>query len=210
MALIIKRLKENFPGFVAERGDPFLTLVRTVLSQNTSSKNAEAAFRRLVERFRTPHELAAADLREIMRLVKPSGMYRSKSRSLKLLSGQILERYGGDLGAVMRMPYPRARLELMSLPGVGHKTADVVLAFAGGRDVLPVDTHVFRLSRRLGFAGEKDGYEEVRRKLEDVTPRGKRVLAHLLLIQLGRTVCRARNPRHRECPILDLCPTAQA
>ncbi|MEM2875195.1 MAG: endonuclease III [Candidatus Hadarchaeales archaeon] len=210
MLEILRRLESTLSAPSERSGNAFLTLVRTVLSQNTTSRNADLAFRRLVGRLTTPEELASADVREIARLIRPSGMYRIKSKNLRLMSRALLERYGGDLRRVLRMPYPDAKRELKSLPGVGQKTADVVLAFAGGRDVFPVDTHVFRLSRRLGFAGEKDGYEDVRRKLESVTPRGKRVMAHLLFIQLGRRICRARNPRHDECPVRDLCPSAPA
>lgn len=206
--MILKRLESFFPPFAERRGDGFPVLVRTVLSQNTNSRNADIAFRRLVERFSTPEELASAEVREIARLIRPSGLYRVKAKNLKEMSRALLERYGGDVGRILRMPYHDAKRELKSLPGVGQKTADVVLAFAGGMDVFPVDTHVFRLSRRLGFAGEDDGYEEVKGKLEMVTPRGKRVVAHILLIQLGRQICRARNPRHDECPIRDLCPSA--
>jgi len=210
MSLILNRLERLFTGFKFRSEDPFLVLVRTVLSQNTSSRNVDIAFRRLVRRFRTPRDLAYADEREIARLIKPSGMHKLKSRHLKRMSAVILKKYRGDVSRIIRMPYQRSKLELMSLPGVGQKTADVVLAFSGGRDVFPVDTHVFRLSKRLGFADQKDGYDEVKKKLEQATPRGKRVLAHLLLIQLGRSVCRARNPKHRDCPIRDLCPSYSA
>ncbi|MEM2878645.1 MAG: endonuclease III [Candidatus Hadarchaeales archaeon] len=206
--LILKRLNLALHLFEASGGSPFQILVETVLSQNTTSKNAARAYVRLMSRFRTPEDLARAKLSDIMRLIMPSGMYRSKSKHLKRMSRMIVEKYGGDLKKVLRMPYPLAREELTSLPGVGKKTADVVLAFAAGRDVLPVDTHVFRVSKRLGFAAENDGYEEVKEKLERITPEGKRRLAHVLLIQLGRTYCRARKPDHERCPVRDLCPSA--
>jgi endonuclease-3 len=99
-----------------------------------------------------------------------------------------------------------ARQELLSLPGVGYKTADVLLVFAAERDVLPVDTHIFRISKRLGIAPPKAGYEEVRLRLEEFTPSGRRGEAHMLLIQHGRRYCRARDPLCGQCPVSDLCP----
>jgi endonuclease-3 len=104
------------------------------------------------------------------------------------------------------MPLEDARQELLSLPGVGYKTADVLLVFAGERDVLPVDTHIFRIAKRLNIAPPKAGYEEVRLRLEELIPRGRRGEAHMLLIQHGRRYCRAQNPLCEKCPINYLCP----
>ncbi|MGQ9479544.1 MAG: endonuclease III domain-containing protein, partial [Thermoproteota archaeon] len=98
-----------------------------------------------------------------------------------------------------------ARNELMSLPGVGPKTADVMLLFAGGKPTFPIDTHVFRVSRRLGAIGDKDGYEEARRKLMEVFPSGAYLKTHLLLIEHGRRVCRARKPLCKSCVLLEYC-----
>jgi len=206
MAKIINRLGREFKPWHHFTKDPFLLLVSTVLSQNTNWRNTKIAYDRLTSKFRTPKKLATADEREIEELIRPAGLYRVKSGRLKEISRAVLERYGNGLDRVLRMPYKKARAELMSLPGVGRKTADVVLAFGGGMDVLPVDTHVFRISKRLGFASPEDDHERVKLKLEMVTPAGKRGRAHMFLIQLGRRYCRARNPLHHRCPINDLCP----
>jgi endonuclease-3 len=206
MTEILKRLEEEFEPWTRYTEDPFLLLVGTLLSQNTNWRNTRTAYARLTARFRTPEQLASADLLEIQRLIRPAGLHRQKSRRLREISRLVLEKYGGDLHAVLGRPTGEARRELLSLPGVGHKTADVVLAFGAGRDVLPVDTHVFRIAKRLGFALSKDDHEQVRMKLERVTPEGMRAVAHMFLIQLGRRYCRARNPLHQECPIRDLCP----
>lgn len=203
---ILDRLGAEFEPWRHYTDDPFLLLVGTVLSQNTNWRNTRTAYDRLTAKFRTPRRLAMADEREIRELIRPAGLFRMKSKHLKEISRVISEKYGGNLSSVLRMPPEKARRELLSLPGVGYKSADVVLAFGAGRDVLPVDTHVFRIAKRLGFASVNDDHEQVRLKLEKVTPVGRRGHAHMFLIQLGRRYCRARNPLHEICPINDLCP----
>lgn len=190
--------------------DPFSVLVATVLSQNTSDRNTRIAFDRLISRFNTFERLAKADVRAIQKLIKPAGLYRAKSRHLKELARIIIAKYGGDLRKVLRKPPAEARRELLELPGVGYKTADCLLFFSAKRDVIPVDTHVARLAKRLGFAAAGDGPELVREKLMNVVPEGRRGEAHMLLIQHGRRYCRARNPLCEICPIEALCPKLSA
>lgn len=206
MTAILNRLNKVFNPWHLSNEDPFLLLVRTVLSQNTNDRNSFAAFSKLTSKFKTPEQLAKAKLKEIEELIKIGGLYQEKAKRLKEISRQILKKYAGDINPVLEKPVEEARQELLSLPGVGPKTADILLAFGAGCDILPVDTHVFRVSKRLGFAGDKDGYEKVKMKLELVTPPRRRIEAHMLLIQLGRKFCRARNPIHGKCPINQLCP----
>jgi endonuclease-3 len=206
MVAILNRLRAEFELWRRYTNDPFLLLVGTVLSQNTNWRNTRAAYNRLIAKFRTPEQLARSEVREIQKLIKPAGLYRMKSKHLKELARIVLERYHGDLSTLLRKPPEEARQELLSLPGIGYKTADVLLVFGAGRDVLPIDTHIFRVSKRLGFAPPKANYEEVRSKLEELTPSGRRGEAHMLLIQHGRRYCLARNPLCDECPINDLCP----
>lgn len=206
MVKILNRLSTEFETWRRYTEDPFLLLVGTVLSQNTNWRNTRTAYNRLVMKFKTPQQLAEADVREVQRLIRPAGLYKIKSKRLKVIAQIVLDRYGGDLNSVLQMLPKKARCELLSIPGVGYKTADVVLVFAGGRDVLPIDTHIFRISKRLGFAPPNADYEEVRRSLEELIPRGRRGEAHILLIQHGRRYCRAPSPLCRECPINDLCP----
>lgn len=206
MTEILNRLGAEFKLWRRYTNDPFLLLVGTVLSQNTNWRNTRVAYNQLTAKFKTPEQLAGADAREIRRLIKPAGLHQMKSRRLKQLARIICERHGGDLGSVLRMSLEEARRELLSLPGVGYKTADVLLVFAAERDVLPVDTHIFRISRRLGIAPPEASYEEVRLRLEELTPSGRRGEAHMLLIQHGRHYCRAHNPLCGQCPIGDLCP----
>lgn len=185
-----------------------MILVGTVLSQNTNWRNTRRAFANFASKFRTPAQLAKAHLREIEKLIRPAGLYRAKARNLRKMARIIQEKYGGDLGGILRKPPDDARRELLEFPGAGHKTADCVLLFAGGRDVLPVDVHVARTARRLGFALLRDGPERVKEKLEPLVPRGRRGEAHLLLIELGRRYCRANEPLCDKCPVNDLCPKA--
>lgn len=206
MRMILNRLGTEFELWRRYTDDPFLLLVGTVLSQNTNWRNTRAAYNRLIAKFRTPEQLARAEVREIQKLIKPAGLYRMKSRHLNELARIVLEQYHGDLSTLLRKPPEEARRELLSLPGIGYKTADVLLVFGAGRDVLPIDTHIFRISKRLGFAPHKANYEEVKSDLEELTPSGRRGEAHVLLIQHGRHYCLARNPLCSKCPINDLCP----
>lgn len=206
MQEILDRLSSEFQLSWPTGRDPFLTLVATVLSQNTNSKNAEKAFRELASKFSSPADLSEADLGEIQEMIKPAGIYRVKSKKLRELARLVQRKHDGSLKDLLARPLEEARKELLSMPGVGPKTADCVLLFAGDRDVLPVDTHVARTAKRLGFAKSKDDPEKVKEKLERLLSRGQRGPAHLLLIELGRTYCRAINPRCDDCPIEDLCP----
>ncbi len=206
MEKILDRLGAEFKPWPKNRDSKFLLLVRVVLSQNTNDRNSFAAFDRLVSKFRTPEQIANADSREIENLIRVGGLYKEKAKRLKEISKVVLEKYGGNINSILRKPTEEAREELLKLPGVGFKTADVVLAFGAERDVFPVDTHVFRLSKRLGFAKKNDDYEDVKEELEKMTPQGRRMAGHVLFIQLGRAYCRARNPAHPDCPIKSLCP----
>jgi len=203
---ILKSLGSEFKPWRRFTDDPFLALVSTVLSQNTNWRNTKTAYECLTSKFRTPRQIAGADEREIQKLIRPAGLHRIKSKRLRELARAICERYGGNIGHVLKKPLAEARQELLSLPGVGYKTADVVLAFSAGRDVLPVDTHIFRISKRLGFAAPKDNHEKVRIKIEALVPVGRRGEAHMLLIQHGRRYCRAIRPLCVECPVSNYCP----
>lgn len=202
---IIERLNSKFDIEVPVDQDPFLTLVRTVLSQNTNRKNTDRAFKRLTSKYSTPSDIIEADLEEIEELIRPGGLYRSKARRLKELARLIYEDWEGDLGKILKRPPHEARESLLEMPGVGPKTADCVLLFAGNRDVLPVDTHVSRTADRLGFVEMGESPEKVKEKLEPLIPEGERGNVHIFLIELGRRYCKASNPLCEECPITDLC-----
>jgi endonuclease-3 len=190
--------------------EPFKTLIRTVLSQATNDRNRDRAYANLAKKYKIgPKELAEADIEEIQEAIRVGGLFRNKALKIKELSQTILERFHGSLDFVHSEPLEKSRELLMSIPGVGPKTADVVLLFTANKPTIPVDTHVNRVSRRLALAPIKSNYEDIRKALESLyTPRNYLTI-HLLLISLGRKYCRARNPLHTPCPVNSLCPTAQ-
>ncbi len=209
---ILVILRENYPipDWTSSKTEPFQTLIRTVLSQATNDRNRDRAYKNLVEKYEiTPKALAATNVREVEAAIRVGGLYRNKSRKIKELSKVVLERFGGSLDFVYSEPLEKARSLLMDIPAVGPKTADVVLLFAAKKPTVPVDTHVNRVSRRLGLAHLKGDYEEIRKALESHYSSKDYLAIHLLLISLGRSNCRARNPSHSFCPVRSLCPTAQ-
>lgn len=189
------------------RGDPFRVLVATILSQNTSERNTFLAFERLDKAIGvTPLRILEAGEERIKELVAVAGLQDQKARAIVEVSRLVQERYGGDLRRLLSLGEEAVRRELGSVRGVGDKTIDVLLAFSGF-PVLPVDTHVRRVARRLGLA-RSSSYRGIREELHRVFGERARLEAHLLLIKLGREVCRARNPLCSRCPLRGLCPSA--
>jgi len=186
--------------------DPFQLLIMTILTQNTSDKNATKAFENLSRKFPiTPKSLASASIDDIAEAIKPAGMFRKRARVIKDVSRAILEKFGGDLRKVFEYPLGDARNLLINLPGIGRKTADVLLLFIAGMPTFPVDTHINRVSKRLGLASERATYEDVRRSLMGFFEPSRYLDAHLLLIAFGRKYCKARNPLCASCPLKDVC-----
>ncbi len=188
--------------------DGFEFLIATILSQSTNYKNVRMAMERLRAKLEiSPSSIAKSDLRTIRDCIRPAGLFNQKSRRIKAIARRILEGYGGRVENLLLNDDPRS--ELLRLPGVGPKTADVFLAFYGGFDILPVDTHISRVAKRLGIAGRARGYEGVRARLEELIPPHKRRRFHIALIKFGRSICKARAPYCHECPIAELCPSAE-
>jgi len=207
---ILSILKNNFsvPRLTDSARDPFKALIRTVLSQNTADINTVRAFKSLSERFPiTPEALAKADMNEIEQAIRVAGLYKNKSRVIKNLSNVILEQFNGSLNFIYSLPLEEAREKLLRLSGVGPKTADVVLIFCAGKPTLPIDTHVNRVSKRLGLAPPNAEYEGVRQALQSLYPAEDYLPVHLLLISLGRKYCKARKPLCNTCPVNTLCPS---
>jgi endonuclease-3 len=186
---------------------PFETLIRTIISQNTSNKNTARAFEKLSERFpMTPEAFSNAELSEIERCLRPAGLYRNKSKIIKKLSRIIIEEFNGSLEHVLSLPTEEARKVLLGLPGIGRKTADILLLFCAKKPTVPVDTHVNRVSRRLGLAPAYGGYEKIRLALQKLYDPKDYLAIHVLLILLGRSYCKARKPLCNSCPMDNLCP----
>lgn len=210
--LILKILQREFslPSCTNTIKKPFSTLIKTILSQATNDKNSNKAFRNLGKKFEiTPQTLAIARAEEIEEAIRIGGLYRNKSRVIKELSSIILKRFEGKLDFIYSMPVDKARKRLIALPGVGPKTADVTLLFAAGKPVLPVDTHVYRVSKRLGMVAMNLDYEGTRLALELLYSPKDYLAVHLLLIMLGRKYCKAKNPFHESCPLNMLCPSSR-
>jgi endonuclease-3 len=210
---MMRRLRARFgPLQPPQRLDPLEELILTVLSQNTSDVNRDRAYQAMRERFPTWEATAAAGERELATAIRPGGLSNVKAPRILAILRQIQEREGGslDLSWMRRAPSNRVRDYLMSLPGVGPKTAACVLAFSLGRPALPVDTHVYRVARRLGFVGPGIDAARAHVVMEEAVPAPLRVRMHVGLIRLGRQICRAGRPACEVCPLKDLCPTAPA
>ena len=181
----------------------------TVLSQNTSDVNRDRAFAALRERFPIWEALAAARPEEVADAIRPGGLANTKAPRLLAILREIREREGSlDLGWMHEASDEEVRAYLLSLPGVGPKTAACVLAFSLDRPALPVDTHVFRVAGRLGYLPPRSGAAAAHAILEELVPPKLRVSMHVGLIRLGREICKAGRPLCEECPLNDLCPTA--
>lgn len=200
----VVRLADEYPGDERDlcalgHADPFQLLAATILSAQTTDENVNKVTPALFARFPTAADLAAADPAELERLIHSTGFFRSKARSLIGMASALEERFGGEV--------PTAMADLVTLPGVGRKTANVVRSVAFGRPGLPVDTHVGRLSRRLGFTTELDPVR-VESDLNALVPARERGRLSLRLILHGRRVCQARSPRCGDCLLADFCPSA--
>jgi endonuclease-3 len=188
---------------------PIDELILTVLSQNTNDRNRDVAYARLRERFSSWDEVRDADEDDVEEAIRPGGISRVKARRIQ----QILREIGDDdLSRLADEPLDQARNELLELPGVGRKTAAIVLLFAFGRADMPVDTHVYRVSSRLGLIRPKASFEEAHDEMLRLVGDDAQEAyeAHVSLIRHGRRTCHARNPRCEECVLLRLCPYGKA
>ncbi len=187
----------------------FETLIWTILSQNTSDVNSRRAMERLESRFEiTPAVLSQVSTDELIECIRSAGLYRVKAPRIKQVSSIVLDRFGGDLNSLLERGPTEARSVMTELPGVGYKTADIVLAFVAGHPTIPVDTHVTRVSKRLGIARKNARYEEIRLALEGLVPPNRRVKMHLSLIRFGREICKAQRPLCPDCLVNRTCPSS--
>jgi len=211
-AKAVKIISDSFePYFWSRKLTPFEVLVSTILSQKTERRGTKKAFDKLKEKIGlTPEKIAGAPISDIIDAIKPAGLYRSKAPKIKEVAQVVLDKYGGDLSVILDMPTPEARKKLTGMPGVGPKTADILLSFAGKRPVFPVDVHIERVGKRLGLVHPEAKYEEIRAAYEEVIPPEDRMRAHMALIEFGREICTARNPKHGICPVSEYCDYYQS
>ncbi len=197
---ILEKLERAYPDARTEliHEDPFQLLVATVLSAQATDRSVNEATPALFARFPAPEALAAARPEEVEPFIRRIGLFRTKARNLVAMARRIVEDHAGAV--------PRDRAALMQLPGVGWKTATVVLAAAFGVPGIAVDTHVARLARRLCLSRARTP-EKIGSDLESLFPRDKWIFVHHALILHGRYVCTARRPKCDACVLADDCPS---
>ncbi|NLF01386.1 MAG: endonuclease III [Anaerolineales bacterium] len=194
------------PPWVAH--DPVDTLVNTILSQNTSDTNRDRAYAQLRQRFPTWEAVRDAPTGAVQEAIRPAGLADTKAPRIQAALRTIAEERGElSLDFLRDMPLPEARAWLTSMHGVGPKTAAIVLLFAMQRPAFPVDTHVHRVTKRLGLIPPRASREAAHELLEAIVPPDLYYDLHINLINLGRQVCRPTNPAHDRCVVRDLCDT---
>jgi endonuclease III len=191
--------------------DPLDELIQTILSQNTADVNSDRAYAGLIARFGRDWEaVRAARVAEVADSIRGGGLADTKARRIQLVLSQILERLGElDLTFLREAPLEDGRQFLRSLDGVGPKTAACVLLFACGKPAMPVDTHVFRVSQRLGLIGAKVTPEQAHIEIERQVEEQRMYPFHMHLIRHGREVCHAQRPRCADCVLVDICAYAR-
>ncbi|RME91224.1 MAG: endonuclease III [Anaerolineae bacterium] len=189
---------------------PLDELVSTILSQNTNDANRDRAFHALRARFPTWEAVRDAPTEAVIAAIRPAGLANQKGPRIQNVLRQITEERGAlDLNFLADLPPEEARAWLKRFKGVGPKTAAIVLLFSLGKSAFPVDTHIYRVTGRIGLRPEKMSVEKAHEHLERLFPPETYYAAHLNLIRLGREVCRARRPRCEACPIRSLCDYGQ-
>ena len=189
------------------RYDPASELVYTILSQHTSDINSERAFRTLMATFGSLEAVAAADVGDIENAIRSGGLAKTKAPRIKAILNEVMRKVGSyDLTFLAEMPLDEAKAWLKELDGVGPKTAAIILCFSLGLPAMPVDTHIYRVAKRLGFFGPKVSAEQAHDILEPMVEPEDVFAFHLYLINHGRQVCKARRPRCSECVLAWGCP----
>ncbi len=202
--MVDERLEERFPGTAAElcaldHRNPFELLVATILSAQCTDERVNLTTPALFARYPDAAALVTANPEDVEELIRSTGFFRSKTRNLLGMAAGLTERFGGQV--------PTAMEDLVTLPGVGRKTANVVRSVAFDLPGLPVDTHVQRLATRLGLTTATDPVE-IEHELNKLVPAARRGTFSLRLILHGRATCRARRPHCSECVLADICPSA--
>ena len=186
--------------------DPISQLVSTILSQNTNDVNRDRAFQRLRERFPTWEAVRDADMRAVKDAIQVAGLANHKGPTIQRALQYVTQQRGElALGFLRALPVPEAKAWLTAINGVGPKTAAIVLLFSLGVPAFPVDTHVHRVTGRLGLIGPKTSREQAHVVLESLLPEDAYYAFHMNVIRHGRQVCAARKPRCQECALQDLC-----
>lgn len=204
MARVIEVLKQTVRSDCALEfeGDPWKLAVMARLSAQCTDERVNVVCRTLFKRYQTVYDMAEADLEELMQIVRPCGLFRTKADNLKEMSRIIVSRFAGEV--------PSGMEELLSLPGVGRKIANLIMGDLFGLGGVVADTHCIRICGRLGFypESEKDAVK-VEKTLEPLVPREEQTELCHRLVWFGRDICNARSPRCGECPLSDICSAAK-
>ncbi len=197
LSKIFRILRKNAgrPAVISSK-DPFKVLVSTLLSQRTRDQNTEKASQALFSELDSPEKISKASLKKIENMIKPAGFYRVKAKRLKQISKALLTHFAGQV--------PKTLEELVSLPGVGRKTANCVLVYGFGIKAMPVDVHVHRISNRIGFVDTKNP-EQTEHALTKTVPGRNWLEFNHLMVRYGQTVCLPRNPKCSQCKIREQC-----
>ncbi len=176
---------------------PFEVLVSAVISQRNKDEVTERVAGGLLKQARTPAKMKCLGRKGIERAIKSANFYKTKADRIYRISEIVTDRYGGKV--------PSTRDEIVKLPGVGGKTADIVLLVSHGKDVIPVDTHVSVISNRLGWTDSENG-EKIREDLHKIFPKRMRGYVNIILVEFGKEFCRKHRPKCDPCPIREMCP----
>jgi len=182
------------------RDDPFKVLISCIISQRTKDEVTRKASSRLLKVANNPKKILKLSEKQIEELIYPAGFYRQKAKRIKKICKILIEKYKGKV--------PDSREELLKLPGVGLKTADVVLSYGYGKPVIAVDTHVFHVARRLGLT-KSNNLEKIREDLHRQIPEKYRLILNLLFVEFGKEICRTIKPKCEVCPIKKFCEHAR-
>jgi endonuclease-3 len=193
-------LKDDIPVVTriskSEEGSPFLVLISTLLSLRTKDETTDKAMDRLIKKVQIPEDILDLPTEELEKIIYPVGFYRNKAKILKNVSRIILERYGGKV--------PDSLDELLTINGVGRKTANLVVTEAYGKPGICVDTHVHRISNRLGIVSTKNPHK-TEEELRKILPKKYWIIYNTLLVAFGRRTCQPVSPRCSHCPISNIC-----
>lgn len=211
VGFIIQNLEATYGTPINDsQEDPLDELIGTILSQSTTNINSHRAFSNLKKKFPDWETARRARLASIAAAIKSGGLANVKSVIIKNILNEINSRRGNlDLSFLRTIPIDQAREFLMSLKGVGPKTAACVLLFSCKREVFPMDTHIFRILQRLGQLPEKINDQQAHDQMEKLIPAGKNYSLHINLIVHGRKICRPRNPKCKECSLIEHCEFGQ-
>ncbi|SOC19853.1 DNA-(apurinic or apyrimidinic site) lyase /endonuclease III [Ureibacillus xyleni] len=199
----LDEMDKMFPDAHCElvHDNPFELTIATLLSAQCTDVLVNKVTKDLFKKYKTPEDYLAVPLEELQNDIRSIGLYRNKAKNIQALCEKLINEFNGEI--------PRSREQLVTLPGVGRKTANVVLSVAFNIPALAVDTHVERVSKRLGLCRLKDTVLEVEETIMKKTPKENWSKTHHQLIFFGRYHCKAQNPQCGECPLLELCREGQ-